>query len=137
VQEISVRTAGERFYDITDQIQSAVKKEAGSRSGVVHLMLMHTSCGLCMGEAYDPSARVDMEEFLRRLAPRSQPFITHTAEGPDDSPSHMKSILMHQSITLIVDNGRALLGTWQGVYLCEFRDGSRTRTVTLKFMADH
>jgi secondary thiamine-phosphate synthase enzyme len=110
------------------------KKLTDSRSGVLYLFLPHTSCGLIIQESFDPSAKADMEKFLKHLAPRTLSFIEHTAEGPDDSPSHMKTILTGNSLQVIVENGEILLGTWQGIYLCEFRDGRHSRKVHLKFI---
>ncbi|NRA47028.1 MAG: YjbQ family protein [Oligoflexales bacterium] len=102
LREIGFKTTGERFYNITEQ----VKKEAASHnSGVLYLFIMHTSCALTINEAFDDSARTDMEAFLKHLAPENLHFIEHTAEGPDDSPSHMKSILLQQSLCLPVENG--------------------------------
>ena len=76
---------------------------------------------------FDPDARIDMENFLQHLAPRNLSFITHTAEGPDDSPSHMKSILLNSGLQLFIDNGKLVLGQWQAIYLAEFRDGNHER----------
>jgi secondary thiamine-phosphate synthase enzyme len=76
-----------------------------------------------------------MENFMKHLAPRDLDFITHTAEGPDDSPSHMKSILLNQNLCLPVINGQIEMGTWQGLYLSEFRDGNKSRSILLKFIA--
>ena len=97
---------------------------------------MHTSCGLTINESYDPSAASDMESFLKHLAPRDLSLITHTAEGEDDSPSHMKSMLINNSLQLIVEEGNPLIGTWQGIFLCEFRDRPHRRNILLKFQAD-
>ena len=131
--EIAFQTQGERFYNITQLIQ---KEAAAYESGILHLFIMHTSCALTISEAYDDSARTDMESFLKHLAPENLGFIEHTAEGPDDSPSHMKSILLQQSLCLPIENGKALLGTWQGIYLAEFRRAPQTRKILVKFLAD-
>lgn len=138
---IQIPTSGERFYSITEQVQNGLhdhirEVHPGAVSGVVHLFMPHTSCALTVSEAFDPSAARDMENFLKHLAPRNLPFIEHTAEGPDDSPSHMKSILLQQSLSLIVDQGKLILGTWGGIYLCEFRDSPKSRNVLLKYQPD-
>ncbi|WP_216639890.1 secondary thiamine-phosphate synthase enzyme YjbQ [Halobacteriovorax marinus] len=83
-----------------------------------------------------PSARGDLESFLDHIAPRNLPFIKHTDEGEDDSPSHMKTLLVNQSMSFIVDSGELILGTWQGIYLCEFRDSPKQRNILIKFVAD-
>lgn len=133
MQKISLITAGERFYDITSTIKDSVASSS-LQSGLVVLFCPHTSCGLTISEAWDPSAREDLENFLQHLAPRNLRFIKHDAEGQDDSPSHMKSVLLQQSITLLVEEGNLMLGQWQGIYLAEFRDDPRTREIWLKFI---
>ena len=136
----SYNTSGEKFYDITSSLNSFFQKEVishfKSNSGVLHLFLQHTSCALTISEAYDPSAKKDLESFMKHLAPRNLNFITHTLEGPDDSPSHMKSILLQSSLTVPVDKGGIFLGRWQGLYLAEFRDEPKRREILLKFSAD-
>ncbi len=137
--ELVVGTNGERFYNITKSIISNLEqilKDQNAESGVLHLFVTHTSCALTISEAFDPNAAVDVENFLKHTAPRNLNFIKHDDEGPDDSPSHMKSVLLNQSISLIVDSGKLVLGTWQGIYLAEFRDLPHTRKVLLKFQAD-
>lgn len=130
-----VNTSGEGFYNITEEIRKSQKElNPHERDGILVLQIQHTSAALCVNEAFDPSAKVDMENFLKHLAPRNLKFITHTAEGPDDSPSHMKSILMQSSLTLIVEDGEFDIGTWSGIYLCEFRDHNQSRKVKMKFM---
>ena len=131
---IIIDTHGEKFHQITDKVKSEAKKLTGSKSGLLYLFLPHTSCGLLIQESFDPSAKSDMEKFLKHLAPRDLNFIEHTAEGPDDSPSHMKSIVSGHTLTLIVDNGQLVLGQWQGIYLSEFRDGAHSRKIHLKFL---
>ena len=132
--KLPIQTGGERFYEITSAVRSSLKEHQEAKDGVLILFNPHTSCGLTIQEAYDSSAARDMEKFLQHLCPRNLAFIEHTAEGPDDSPSHMKSILLQNSLQLIVEDGEIQLGTWQGIYLCEFRDASKTRTMHLKFI---
>lgn len=137
--ELKVGTDGEKFYDVTGDIKSSLDQilaDCGASSGVLHLFITHTSCALTISEAYDPKAAIDIENFLKHTAPRNLSFIEHDDEGPDDSPSHMKSILLNQSISLIVDERKLVLGTWQGIYLAEFRDHPHTRKVLMKFQAD-
>lgn len=130
-----VNTSGEGFYDITAQMRQCLEElNPSDEDGILVCQIQHTSAALCINEAFDPSAKVDMENFLKHLAPRSLSFITHTAEGPDDSPSHMKSILMQTSLTMIIENGELDIGRWSGIYLCEFRDATHTRKVKVKFM---
>ena len=130
---IIIDTQGENFHQITEIIKSEGKKLTNSKSGILYLFLPHTSCGLLIQESFDPSAKTDMEKFLKHLAPRDLSFIQHTAEGPDDSPSHMKSILSGHTLMLIVENGQLVIGQWQGIYLTEFRDGAHSRKIHLMF----
>jgi secondary thiamine-phosphate synthase enzyme len=98
--------------------------------GLLHLFIQHTSAGLAINENADPSVRVDFEGFFNRLVPENLPFLTHTIEGPDDMPAHVKSVLAGSSVSIPITDGRLNLGTWQGIYLCEFRNnGGRRRLV--------
>ena len=98
--------------------------------GLLHLFIQHTSAGLAINENADPSVRADFEGFFNRLAPENLPFLTHTLEGPDDMPAHVKSVLAGSSVSIPITGGRLNLGTWQGVYLCEFRNnGGKRRLV--------
>lgn len=134
--KITIKTNGENFYDFTQEVKIAVKEAAKDHSGIFHLFVTHTSCALTINESYDPKARHDMVNFLKYLAPRNLNFVTHTEEGPDDSPSHMKSILCHQNLAFIIEKGEIQLGTWQGIYLAEFRDDPKTRIILTKFQKD-
>lgn len=131
---VIVNTSGEGFYDITDSVKNTSNELIKANEGLFYIFTMHTSCALTINEAFDPSAKADMENFMKHLAPRNLKFITHTAEGPDDSPSHMKSILLNQNLCLPVIDGQIEMGTWQGIYLSEFRDGIKSRKVMLKFI---
>lgn len=138
--EIKIQTTGEKFQNITTLIQetlsNTIEQNRLSDSGILFISCPHTSCALTINEAYEESAQLDMQSFLKHLAPRDLPFIVHTTEGPDDSPSHMKSMLLQQSLSLIVDHSKMLLGTWQGIYLAEFRDQKKTRSLYLKYSPD-
>tara|TARA_R110002072_G_scaffold64203_4_gene159607 strand:- start:52746 stop:53165 length:420 start_codon:yes stop_codon:yes gene_type:complete len=134
---IQITTHGEKFYNITEEVKKALATtRKDSESGVLTLFVQHTSCALTINESFDPSAAEDMENFLKHLAPRNLKFIKHDDEGPDDSPSHMKSILLQTSIQIPVDQKEILLGRWQGIYLCEFRDSPKERRVLIKYQAD-
>lgn len=135
MDEIIIETNNEGMVEFTSEIKNWVKDNvANGKSGVLHLFLMHTSAALTISESYDPTAREDMEQFLKHLAPRNLSFIKHTTEGEDDSPSHMKSILLNPFLNLIINNGELVLGTWQGLYLAEFRDGNHLRKLALQFI---
>lgn len=102
-------------------------------TGLLHLFIKHTSAGLAINENADPSVRADFEHYFNQLAPENEPFLTHTAEGPDDMPAHVKSVLVGTSVTVPISNGQLNLGIWQGIYLCEFRNygGKRQLVATI------
>lgn len=97
------------------------------KQGMLHLFIQHTSAGLTINENADPSVRVDFESIFNKLVPENMPFLTHTMEGPDDMPAHIKAALIGSSVTIPITNGQLNLGTWQGIYLCEFRDRANGR----------
>lgn len=100
-------------------------------AGLLNVFVKHTSCGLTINENADPDVRSDMNRILDRLVPENQPYYDHTMEGADDMPAHAKSSLMGVSLTIPIAGGRLALGTWQGIYLCEFRDYGGPRTLVL------
>ena len=101
--------------------------------GLLNLFVQHTSCALSINENADPDVRTDMEQILNHLVKENEPYYDHVLEGADDMPAHAKSSLFGVSITIPITNGRLNLGTWQGIYLCEFRDygGSRRIVATI------
>ena len=119
-QEITVTTTGYRTHEITDQVTEVLRR-AGLQAGTATVFCRHTSCSLVIMENADPSARTDLEAFLSRLVPENDPTFTHTAEGPDDMPSHIKMALTRTSETIPFHDRRLLLGTWQGLFLWEHR----------------
>ncbi len=102
-------------------------------TGMFHLFIKHTSAGLTINENADPDVRVDFEQIFNRLVPENMPFLVHTIEVPDDMPAHIKSTLTGSSVSIPISQGRLNLGTWQGIYLCEFRNhgGSRKLVATI------
>ena len=103
------------------------------KTGIINIFCKHTSCGLSINENCDPNVRVDMETIFNRLVPENQPYYEHTLEGADDMPAHAKSTLSGVSITIPITNSRLNLGTWQGIYFCEYRNygGARKLVVTI------
>ena len=130
--EIDVETRGRGTYEITDRIAEAVRA-ARVVTGLCHVFTAHTSASLAICENADPAVRRDLETFMADLAPDGDARFVHTAEGPDDMPAHVRSVLTKTDLTIPIRAGRLALGTWQGVYLGEHRDhgGSRTLVVTL------
>ena len=133
-KQITLNAKKRGFHLITSEIEDAVTEISKYQVGLVHILLQHTSAALTLNENADPSVREDFERFFNRLAPENEHYYTHTYEGPDDMPAHLKSSLLGCELTLPITNGRLNLGTWQGVYLCEPRDraGSRTILVTIQ-----
>jgi secondary thiamine-phosphate synthase enzyme len=129
---LHVRTAGPGLYEFTDDVARFVR-QTGAEQGLLTLFVQHTSCSLCIQENADPDVRRDLEEFFRRLVPPSDDpamrWVAHTTEGPDDMPAHIKAALTAVSLSIPVTGGRPALGTWQGIYLFEHRDGAQSRRV--------
>jgi secondary thiamine-phosphate synthase enzyme len=128
---LMVETQGKGMYNFTRLVENAVQ-EWGVREGICHLFVQHTSASMVISESYDPSARVDMEVFMGKIAPEGQPWYRHTMEGDDDSPSHMRAMLTDTSLSIPVDDGQLNLGTWQGIYLFEHRSRGHHRRVLLR-----
>lgn len=114
---------------ITDEIYSSIAQDIHPlKTGLLHIFCTHTSCSLTLNENYDSDVRRDMEDSLNRLVPESSAY-RHNDEGPDDLPAHVKSSLFGVSHFVPISNGKLVLGTWQGIYLCEHRNGSRRREI--------
>ncbi len=128
--EIEIATRGRGYHELTAEVESYVR---GSRigTGICHLFLRHTSASLCITENADPEVRRDLERFAARLAPDGDPLFRHDAEGPDDMPAHVRSALFGCELTLPIGDGALALGTWQGIYLWEHRDGAMRRKIIL------
>lgn len=131
---IEVATHGRALLDITAQVQAAIAA-TGVKEGLCTLFIHHTSASLIIGENADPSVLSDLEAFFARLVPDGDPLFRHTDEGPDDMPSHVRSVLTQTSITMPVKAGRADLGTWQAVYLFEHRHAPHKRRITVSVVA--
>jgi len=127
-QALTVRAPRKGLQDITEQVARIVAR-GGVTSGMCTLFIRHTSASLIIQENYDPSARVDLETFMERLVPENAPWITHTLEGDDDMPSHIKSVLTQVSVSIPILDGKLALGTWQGIYLWEHRDRPTPREI--------
>jgi secondary thiamine-phosphate synthase enzyme len=125
-----VATQGRGTYDITRQVQEAVAA-AGAVDGLAHVFVHHTSASVILCENADPSVRRDLEAYFARLVPDGDRLFTHDAEGDDDMPAHVRTILTTSAVTVPVARGRADLGTWQGVYLWEHRTIAHRRRVTV------
>ena len=127
-QELTVRTPGRGFTELTAQVGSVVKA-ADLCEGLCQVFLPHTSASLLLGENWDPSVRRDLDNFMGRLVPDGDPAYEHDAEGPDDMPAHIRTALTQSSVVLPVGEGKLLLGSWQGLYLWEHRNAPHERRV--------
>jgi secondary thiamine-phosphate synthase enzyme len=130
IETLHLRTSGSGLYEFTGELERVVA-DAGVRDGLCTVFVQHTSASLTIQENADPSARRDLEAWLERLVPPGDPHFTHTAEGPDDMPSHIKAALTSTSLGIPVTGGRLALGTWQGVYLWEHRAAPHVRRVVV------
>ena len=125
---IELPTRGRGSYEITDRVAAAVR-EAGVDIGLCNVFTTHTSASLMICENADPDVRRDLETFMRDLAPDGDPRFVHTAEGPDDMPAHVRSVLTQSDLTIPIKDGELALGTWQGVFLWEHRRQGHRRRV--------
>jgi len=135
IHHISIQTRGQGLHEITSSIGEAVR-ESGVVQGLCTVMVRHTSASLTIQENADPSARHDLEGWLNRLAPPDDPEFTHTLEGADDMPSHIKAALTATTLSIPIDEGRLALGVWQGIYLWEHRLRSHQRRLVIHVLGD-
>jgi secondary thiamine-phosphate synthase enzyme len=125
--ELSARSRG--FHLVTEEVRDALPELGGVSVGLLHLLIQHTSASLALSENASPDARRDFESWFDRAVPETAPYWTHTLEGDDDMPAHIKAALLGPSLTLPVSDGRLAFGTWQGIYLCEHRDRGGPRSL--------
>ena len=130
---LEIHTRGKGMININSDVEALVSKRKVAE-GMCFLFIPHASASLVISEGFDPSARVDVENFYERLVPENQPWIQHTLEGADDSPSHIRSTLTQSSLTIPIDNSRLSLRTWQGIYLFEHRSHNHLRNVNVRFL---
>ena len=131
---IQIKTAGQALYEITNEVESIVNVSK-AESGLCTVFIQHTSASLIIQENADPSARRDLEKWLGRLVKEDDPIYTHTSEGPDDMPSHIKAILTSTSLSIPILGGCMVLGTWQGIYLWEHRRAPHNRNIVVSVLS--
>lgn len=129
-REFSFQLRGRGTLDITASINGAVA-DSGVQTGLCNVFIHHTSASLLLTENADPQVRADLETFIARMVPDGDPMFGHDAEGPDDMPAHVRTMLTESSLSVPVSNGRLALGTWQGIYLWEHRHEPHQRRVTI------
>jgi secondary thiamine-phosphate synthase enzyme len=125
--ELTPRPRG--FHLVTDEVLEALPELGELTVGVLHLLIQHTSASLTLSENASPEVRRDFESWFDRAVPEGAEYWTHTLEGADDMPAHIKAVLLGSSLTLPITAGRPALGTWQGIYLCEHRDRGGPRSL--------
>ena len=132
-REITLRSRERGFHLVTREVLEALPELGSVRVGLLHLLIRHTSASLTLNENASPDVREDFESWFDEAVPEEAPYWTHTSEGADDMPAHIKASLLGPSLTLPVSDGRLALGTWQGIYLCEHRNrgGARSLVATL------
>jgi secondary thiamine-phosphate synthase enzyme len=133
--QFEVPTKGKGTYEITGEIQETIDRR-GVRTGTVTIFVQHTSCSLIIMENADPTARKDLEEFFERLVPEDSDYFMHTAEGRDDSTSHIRMVLTRTSETVPIVDGKMQLGTWQGIFLFEHRRATHRRKISITIIGE-
>ena len=133
-QVLDIQVGGQGLHEITDRVRAALES-TGVRDGLCTVFLQHTSASLLIQENADPSARHDLEAWLERLVPEGDALYTHTSEGPDDMPSHIRTTLTATSLAIPVRAGELTLGTWQGIYLWEHRRKRGRRRVVVQVLS--
>ncbi len=129
------KTNARQQYEFTSEVQAAVVSSK-IKQGICHLFIQHTSASLMLCEDADPDVRTDLETFMQSIAPDGSPMFSHTTEGPDDMPAHIRTLITNVSLTIPITNSRCQLGTWQGVYLWEHRTTSHSRNVIMTLYGD-
>ena len=124
---IRLRERAKGHYLITKEILSQLP--ALPENGLLNLFIQHTSAGITINENADPTVRQDFDSFMDHIVPENMPFVKHDIEGPDDMPAHIKSTMVGNSLCIPIKSGRLLLGTWQGIYLCEYRTYPHSRNL--------
>ena len=128
IKTLNIQTHGQQLVEVTQHVQSLLASTS-ENDGLLSLFIRHTSASLIIQENADPTVQDDLINWMNILVPENNPAFIHTSEGPDDMPAHIKSMLTQTSLSIPFQNGRLLLGTWQGVYLFEHRHGAHQRTI--------
>jgi secondary thiamine-phosphate synthase enzyme len=132
-KEVTLAQRKRGFHLITEEVTRHVPEIKTIKTGIAHIFIKHTSASLTLNENADPTVRDDMEAHFNKMIPENMPYYKHDTEGSDDMPAHLKSVVIGNSLTIPITNGKLNLGTWQGIYLCEHRNygGSRKLVITL------
>ena len=134
-ETIRIKTQGRGTVDITVEVEKLVSRSC-VETGLCNLFMQHTSASLILCENADPDVRSDLENFMQQMVRDGDPLFRHRAEGPDDMPAHIRSVLTSSSLTIPIAKGRCLLGTWQGIYLWEHRLNAHVRNIIVTIQRD-
>lgn len=136
IEQIEIKLSPRKrgFHLITGEISSLLPTLP--KKGLLNLFIKHTSCALAINENADPDVRLDLETIFNKIVPENAPYYMHTLEGSDDMPAHAKSVIVGTSLSIPITNGRLNLGTWQGIYLCEFRNYGRARRIVATIIGE-
>jgi len=135
-KEISLEPRGRGFHLITVEVVNQLPDLKEIKTGLMHILIKHTSASITLNENYDPDVRSDMEKYFNRTVKENEPWYEHNSEGADDMPAHIKSTLIGSSLTIPIANGKLNLGTWQGIYLCEHRNHSGSRKIVVTIFGE-
>ena len=135
-KEISLKPRGRGFHLVTDEVVSQLPELKNIKTGLMHILIKHTSSSITLNENYDPDVRSDMEKYFNRTVKENEPWYDHNSEGSDDMPAHIKSTLIGSSLNIPITNGKLNLGTWQGIYLCEHRNRAGSRSVVVTILGE-
>lgn len=130
-KDITLPQYSRGFHIITDEVIRSISEVKELSVGIIHIFIKHTSASLAINEGADPAVRIDFETFFNKSVPENSPDFIHNDEGPDDMPAHIKSAILGSSLSIPIRNGKADLGTWQDVYLCEHRNNPTRRKLII------
>lgn len=136
-KEITLRQREKGFHLITDEILSSIPELKNIKIGLLNLFLKHTSASLSINENADPDVRSDMKKYFDDIVPENKKYFEHISEGADDMPAHIKTSLLGNSLTIPITDGRLNLGAWQGIYLCEHRNHTRSRKLLITINGEY
>ncbi len=136
IEQIEIKLSPRKrgFHLITGEISSLLPTLP--KKGLLNLFIKHTSCALAINENADPDVRLDLETIFNKIVPENAPYYMHTLEGSDDMPAHAKSVIVGTSLSIPITNGHLNLGTWQGIYLCEFRNYGGARRIVATIIGE-
>ena len=130
-KDITLPQYSRGFHIITDEVIRSISEVKELSVGIIHIFIKHTSASLAINEGADPAVRIDFETFFNKYVPENSPDFIHNDEGPDDMPAHIKSAILGSSLSIPIRNGKADMGTWQDVYLCEHRNNPTRRKLII------